>query len=95
MGGLGTTLWVGLPHLVTTTQLDMTLAQPDMTPSQDQAQHAQPNMTPATQVSNEAIRMYYGINPDELAVLLNDEDILDIEPLSFDTSSAKPPAPAK
>ncbi|KAI5438765.1 hypothetical protein KIW84_024477 [Lathyrus oleraceus] len=70
-------------------------AQPDMTPAQDHAQPTQPNLTPiqldmahATKVFvcfDEAIRRYYGIDPDVLVTPLNDEDILDIEPLSVDT----------
>lgn len=39
--------------------------------------------------------MYCGIDPGELAALLNNDDILDIEPLNVDTSPAKPLVPSK
>ncbi|KAI5393748.1 hypothetical protein KIW84_060748 [Lathyrus oleraceus] len=38
---------------------------------------------------------YCGIDLDELATLLNDEDTLDIEPLNVDISPAKPHVPSK
>lgn len=88
-------------HELTPSQPKVTPAQPDLTPSQPEVTHAQPDltpsrsdMTPTTQFlisSTETMRMYYGIDPDELTALLNDEDILDIEPLSVNTSPAKPP----
>lgn len=55
-------------------------------------------MTSAIQFSvsyAEVIRMYCRIDPNELVALLNDEDILYIEPLSVDTSPAKLHVPAK
>lgn len=39
--------------------------------------------------------MYCGIEPNALAALLNDEDILDIEPLSVDGVPVKPHVPTR
>lgn len=36
------------------------------------------------------MRRFYGIDPEALATLLNDEDILDIESISIDSSHVKP-----
>lgn len=36
------------------------------------------------------MRRFYGIDPEALAALLNDEDILDIESISIDSSHVKP-----
>ncbi|CAI8614896.1 unnamed protein product [Vicia faba] len=60
--------------------------------------HATTSNKPTTQVyicCDEAIRRYYGIDPEAVEALLNDKDILDIGPFSVYTSLAKPPVTAK
>lgn len=75
----------GGPSKKTKTHAPAQHAQPEATPSQSE-------VTPATQLSvgsAEAMKIYCGIDPDELEILLNDDDILDIEPFNVDTSPVK------
>lgn len=48
------------------------------------------NINVTTCVQVEAMRMYCGLDLDELEALLNDNNILYVEPLSVDTSLVKP-----
>ncbi|CAI8615419.1 unnamed protein product [Vicia faba] len=66
------------------TQPEENYAPTDVTPTQHGVHLSQNSVT-----LSEAMKIYYGIDPDELEALLNDDDILDIPPLRIDTSPAK------
>ncbi|CAI8604557.1 unnamed protein product [Vicia faba] len=79
------------PPEVTPAQHEETLAHTEVTPEQPGENPAQPevNLTQSSVSFVEAMKMYCGIDPDELEALLNDDYILDVESLCVGTSPAK------